>query len=118
MPEFRSNLFQPETISEGTIHRLSLYSRLLATLEGEGTTVVSSREFYQSESISLQLRFGSVGSRLSSFGQFGKRGIIGYEVSGVTLRRAINLSIGILGVHIRRKVALVGVGNSVGTLVK
>jgi redox-sensing transcriptional repressor len=101
MPEFRSNLFQPETISEGTIHRLSLYSRLLATLEGEGTTVVSSRE------LSERINFSATQIRrdLAYFGQFGKRGI-GYEVSA--LRRAIN---GILGVHIRRKVALVGVGN-------
>ena len=101
MTEFRPNPFQPETISEGTIHRLSLYSRLLATLGAEGTTVVSSRE------LSEQINFSATQIRrdLACFGQFGKRGI-GYEVSA--LRRVLS---NILGVHIRRKVALVGVGN-------
>ena len=42
---------------------------------------------------------------LACFGQFGKRGI-GYQISD--LKRAINK---ILGVHLRRKVVLVGVGN-------
>lgn len=101
MPEFRSNSFQSETISEGTIHRLSLYSRLLATLEEEGTTVVSSRDLSERSSFpATQIR-----RDLAYFGQFGKRGI-GYEVCA--LGRSINE---ILGVHVRRKIALVGVGN-------
>ena len=90
-----------ETVPEATINRLSLYSRLLSTLESEGITVVSSKK------LSDLSRFTATQIRrdLACFGQFGKRGI-GYEVS--TLRRAID---GILGVHIRRKVVLVGVGN-------
>lgn len=90
-----------ETVPEATINRLSLYSRLLSTLESEGITVVSSKK------LSDLSRFTATQIRrdLACFGQFGKRGI-GYEVS--TLKRAID---GILGVHIRRKVVLVGVGN-------
>ena len=101
MRESRSNSFQSEAISEGTIHRLSLYSRLLATLEEEGTTVVSSRDL--SERISFPAT--QIRRDLAYFGQFGKRGI-GYEVCA--LGRAINK---ILGVHVCRKIALVGVGN-------
>lgn len=90
-----------ETVPEATINRLSLYSRLLSTLESEGITVVSSKK------LSDLSRFTATQIRrdLACFGQFGKRGI-GYEVP--TLKRAID---GILGVHIRRKVVLVGVGN-------
>ena len=90
-----------ETVPEATINRLSLYSRLLSTLESEGITVVSSKE------LSNLSRFTATQIRrdLACFGQFGKRGI-GYEVA--TLKRAID---GILGVHVRRKVVLVGVGN-------
>lgn len=101
MLESRTSSFQSETISEGTIHRLSLYSRLLATLEEEGTTVVSSRD------LSERINFPATQIRrdLAYFGQFGKRGI-GYEVCA--LGRSINE---ILGVHVRRRIALVGVGN-------
>ena len=101
MSESRSNSFRSEAISEGTIHRLSLYSRLLATLEEEGTTVVSSRDL--SERISFPAT--QIRRDLAYFGQFGRRGI-GYEVCA--LGRAINE---ILGVHVRRNIALVGVGN-------
>ena len=93
--------FHSETVSEGTIHRLSLYARLLETLESEGVNVVSSSEL--SEQINLSAT--QIRRDLACFGQFGKRGI-GYEVTA--LRRAINK---ILGVHVRRKVALIGVGN-------
>lgn len=47
MSGLRSNsqsVFHPETVSDGTIHRLSLYARLLAALEAEGIPVVSSGE--------------------------------------------------------------------------
>ena len=90
-----------ETVPEATINRLSLYSRLLSTLESEGITVVSSKKLSDlSHFTATQIR-----RDLACFGQFGKRGI-GYEVA--TLKRAID---GILGVHVRRKVVLVGVGN-------
>ena len=89
-----------ETVPEATINRLSLYSRLLSTLESESITVVSSKKLSDlSHFTATQIR-----RDLACFGQFGKRGI-GYEVA--TLKRAID---GILGVHVRRKVVLVGVG--------
>jgi redox-sensing transcriptional repressor len=90
-----------ETVPEATINRLSLYSRLLSMLESEGIAVVSSKE------LSDRSHFSATQIRrdLACFGQFGKRGI-GYEVAA--LKRAINE---ILGVHVRRKVILVGVGN-------
>ena len=91
----------PEAVSEGTVNRLSLYSRLLTVLEAEGLTVISSKE------LSDRMHFTATQIRrdLACFGQFGKRGI-GYQISD--LKRAINK---ILGVHLRRKVVLVGVGN-------
>ena len=91
----------PEAVSEGTVNRLSLYSRLLAVLEAEGLTVISSKEL----SDRMQLTATQIRRDLACFGQFGKRGI-GYQISD--LKRAINK---ILGVHLRRKVVLVGVGN-------
>ena len=90
-----------ENISEATINRLSLYSRLLATLELEGVTVVSSKDLSgRTDFTATQIR-----RDLACFGQFGKRGI-GYEVAA--LKRAVDK---ILGVHVPRKVALIGVGN-------
>ena len=91
----------PEAVSEGTVNRLSLYSRLLAVLEAEGLTVISSKEL----SDRMQFTATQIRRDLACFGQFGKRGI-GYQISD--LKRAINK---ILGVHLRRKVVLVGVGN-------
>jgi redox-sensing transcriptional repressor len=91
----------PEHISEATINRLSLYSRLLAALEQEGVAVVSSKELSdRADFTATQIR-----RDLACFGQFGKRGI-GYEVAA--LKQDISK---ILGVHVRRKAALVGVGN-------
>ena len=90
-----------EAVSEGTVNRLSLYSRLLAVLEAEGLTVTSSKEL----SDRMQFTATQIRRDLACFGQFGKRGI-GYQISD--LKRAIDK---ILGVHLRRKVALVGVGN-------
>jgi len=88
-------------ISEVTINRLSLYTRVLDALEREGISVVSSKHLSERTSFTAtQIR-----RDLAYFGQFGRRGI-GYEVAA--LKRAINE---ILGVHVRRKVALVGVGN-------
>ena len=91
----------PDAVSEGTVTRLSLYSRLLTVLEAEGLTVISSKEL----SDRMQFTATQIRRDLACFGQFGKRGI-GYQISD--LKRAINK---ILGVHLRRKVVLVGVGN-------
>ena len=90
-----------ENISQATINRLSLYSRLLAALVIEGITVVSSKELSErTDFTATQIR-----RDLAYFGQFGKRGI-GYEVAA--LKQAVDK---ILGVHVPRKVALIGVGN-------
>ena len=61
----------PEAVSEGTVNRLSLYSRLLSVLEAEGLTVISSKE------LSDRMHFTATQIRrdLACFGQFGKRGI-------------------------------------------
>ena len=91
----------PDAVSEGTVIRLSLYSRLLTVLEAEGLTVISSKEL----SDRMQFTATQIRRDLACFGQFGKRGI-GYQISD--LKRAINK---ILGVHLHRKVVLVGVGN-------
>ena len=91
----------PDAVSEGTVIRLSLYSRLLTVLEAEGLTVISSKEL----SDRMQFTATQIRRDLACFGQFGKRGI-GYQISD--LKRVINK---ILGVHLRRKVVLVGVGN-------
>ena len=91
----------PDAVSEGTVTRLSLYSRLLTVLEAEGLTVISAKEL----SDRMQFTATQIRRDLACFGQFGKRGI-GYQISD--LKRAINK---ILGVHLRRKVVLVGVGN-------
>jgi redox-sensing transcriptional repressor len=104
MSEFRSDsrfILNYGDISEATINRLSSYSRLLATLEAEGIIVVSSKE------LSNRIDFSATQIRrdLACFGQFGKRGI-GYEVAA--LKQAINE---ILGIHVHRQVALIGVGN-------
>ena len=80
----------PDAVSEGTVIRLSLYSRLLTVLEAEGLTVISSKEL----SDRMQFTATQIRRDLACFGQFGKRGINK-----------------ILGVHLRRKVVLVGVGN-------
>ena len=78
-----------ENISEATINRLSLYSRLLASLVIEGVTVVSSKELSErTDFTATQIR-----RDLAYFGQFGKRGI-GYEVAA--LKGAVDK---ILGVH-------------------
>jgi len=90
-----------EAVSEWTVNRLSLYSRLLATLDTEGLTVVSSKELAER----IHFTATQIRKDLACFGQFGKRGI-GYEI--FNLRRAINE---ILGVHLRRKVVLIGVVN-------
>lgn len=88
-------------ISEATINRLSLYSRLLASLVTEGVTVVSSKQLSErTDFTATQIR-----RDLAYFGQFGKRGI-GYEVAA--LKGAVDK---ILGVHVPRKVVLIGVGN-------
>ncbi|MEP0829473.1 MAG: redox-sensing transcriptional repressor Rex [bacterium] len=94
-------------ISESTIHRLSLYYRLLSVLEKENKETVSSKELAKRE----KLTPAQVRKDLSFFGSFGTRGL-GYPVS--ELKRRIGE---ILGLDRQWNVALIGVGNIGSALV-
>lgn len=87
-------------VSESTVGRLSIYLRLLAELEREGVSTLSSED--------LARRCGTTAAQvrkdLSFFGTFGKRGL-GYNVPElVAALRSI------LGLSRRWRVALVGTG--------
>jgi redox-sensing transcriptional repressor len=94
-------------ISESTIHRLSLYYRVLSILEKENYETVSSKELAKRE----KLTPAQVRKDLSFFGSFGTRGL-GYPVS--ELKRQIA---DILGLNRQWNVALIGVGNIGSALV-
>jgi redox-sensing transcriptional repressor len=94
-------------ISESTIHRLSLYYRILSILEKENFETVSSRELARRE----KLTPAQVRKDLSFFGSFGTRGL-GYPVNELKKRIA-----NILGLDRVWNVALVGVGNIGSALV-
>lgn len=94
-------------ISESTIHRLSLYYRVLSVLEKENKQTVSSKELAKRE----KLTPAQVRKDLSFFGSFGTRGL-GYPVS--ELKKQIG---DILGINRGWNVALVGVGNIGSALV-
>lgn len=94
-------------ISESTIHRLSLYFRILSILEKENFETVSSKELARRE----KLTPAQVRKDLSFFGSFGTRGL-GYPVSELKKRIA-----NILGLDRVWNVALVGVGNIGSALV-
>jgi len=94
-------------ISESTIHRLSLYYRILSVLEKENRETVSSKELAKRE----KLTPAQVRKDLSFFGSFGTRGL-GYPVN--ELKRRISE---ILGLNRTWNVALVGVGNIGSALV-
>ncbi len=88
-------------ISDYTVRRLSVYYRILETLEHQGTDVVSSAALADlAGTNSAQIR-----KDLSYFGNFGKRGR-GYRVE--MLKNEIKT---ILGLHRRWKVVLAGAGN-------
>lgn len=88
-------------ISDSTIHRLSLYHRLLGELESKATKTVSSKQLADL----LRLTPAQVRKDLSFFGAFGTRGL-GYPVAD--LRKKIAA---IMGLNRRWKVAVIGVGN-------
>lgn len=88
-------------ISDSTIHRLSLYHRLLGELESDGTKTVSSKQLAGLQ----RLTPAQVRKDLSFFGAFGTRGL-GYSVSD--LRKKIAE---IIGLDRRWNVAVIGVGN-------
>src|SRR5215213_217076 len=87
-------------ISESTVRRLSSYLRLLQEADARRQETISSEELAErGGTTSAQVR-----KDLSFFGSFGKRGL-GYSVP--ELLREIE---GILGLHRRWRVALVGAG--------
>jgi len=94
-------------ISESTIHRLSIYYRVLSILEKENYETVSSKELARRE----KLTPAQVRKDLSFFGSFGTRGL-GYPVSELKERIAQ-----ILGLNKIWNVALIGVGNIGSALV-
>ncbi|OGC77696.1 MAG: redox-sensing transcriptional repressor Rex [candidate division Zixibacteria bacterium RBG_16_50_21] len=93
--------------SDSTIHRLSVYYRVLQSVEKEGYHTVSSKELAKRE----KLTPAQVRKDLSFFGSFGTRGL-GYPVR--ELREKIAK---ILGLDRTWNVALVGVGNIGSALV-
>lgn len=94
--------------SESSVRRLSKYYRTVVAAQKRGVTHLSSRELAEQNGVtSAQVR-----KDLSSFGNFGKRGL-GYPVGG--LREAIA---GIMGLDRRWPVVLVGVGNIGSALLK
>jgi len=94
-------------ISESTIHRLSLYYRILSIMEKENYETVSSKELAKRE----KLTPAQVRKDLSFFGSFGTRGL-GYPVGELKKRIAK-----ILGLDRIWNVAVVGVGNIGSALV-
>jgi redox-sensing transcriptional repressor len=94
-------------VSESTIHRLSLYYRVLSLLEKENYETVSSRELAKRE----KLTPAQVRKDLSFFGSFGTRGL-GYPVDELKSKIA-----SILGIDRTWRVALIGVGNIGSALV-
>jgi redox-sensing transcriptional repressor len=94
-------------ISESTIHRLSIYYRVLSILEKENYETVSSKELARRE----KLTPAQVRKDLSFFGSFGTRGL-GYPVTELKERIAQ-----ILGLNKIWNVALIGVGNIGSALV-
>ncbi|HJM43853.1 MAG: redox-sensing transcriptional repressor Rex [Nitrospinota bacterium] len=92
---------EPEHIPEATVHRLSIYGRVLHLMDGEGLSIVSSA--------TLASRCGfnpaQIRKDLAYFGGFGIRGL-GYRVR--ELRDALRRILGVVRVW---RVALVGAGN-------
>ncbi|HHM01762.1 MAG TPA: redox-sensing transcriptional repressor Rex [Caldithrix abyssi] len=88
-------------ISGSTVTRLSQYYRILNDLIENNVETVSSSEIAQINSITA----AQVRKDLSFFGSFGKRGL------GYNTRELRNTIAGILGLHKKWNVALVGFGN-------
>jgi len=94
-------------VSESTIRRLSLYLRVLWTLEKEGASTVSSKELASRE----KLTPAQVRKDLSLFGSFGTSGL-GYRVKELRAQIAA-----ILGIDRIWYVGVFGVGNIGSALV-
>ena len=95
-------------IADSTVHRLSLYLRLLEEFAAHGASTVSSA--------ALAARGGTTSAQvrkdLSFFGSFGKRGL-GYPVAAL-----IDQLGGILGLNRRYRVVVIGAGKIGSALVQ
>ncbi|VBB06330.1 Hypothetical protein LUCI_1561 [Lucifera butyrica] len=88
-------------ISKATIDRLPLYFRTLRTLQEEGAEIISSEELGRRIGVTPE----QIRKDLSSFGEFGKKGV-GYYV------RELMRNVGeILGLHRNWNIAIVGLGH-------
>lgn len=96
-----SKSMKTEKISELTTNRLSVYLRCLNELAASGVEAVSSKTMAEQ----FNLNSAQIRKDLAYFGEFGVRGV-GYNVE--ELRRQL---IEILGLTVKRKVAIVGLGN-------
>jgi len=97
----RSVAADSRTVPEATVARLATYLRVLGALTDRSHTTVSSEELAAAAGVnSAKLR-----KDLSYLGSYGIRGV-GYDVRTLTDEIAR-----ILGVTVRRAVALIGVGN-------
>ena len=90
-----------EKVSEFTVYRLSIYLRCLDQLAAAGVTTVSS----QTMARQFQLNSAQIRKDLTSFGEFGVRGV-GYNVA--ELRQHLKR---ILGLENQYRVGIVGAGN-------
>lgn len=90
-----------EKISELTTNRLSVYLRCLNELAASGVEAVSSKTMADQ----FNLNSAQIRKDLACFGEFGVRGV-GYNVEELR-----NHLVKILGLAIKRKVAIVGLGN-------
>ena len=90
-----------EKISELTTNRLSVYLRCLNELAASGVEAVSSKMMADR----FNLNSAQIRKDLAYFGEFGVRGV-GYNVEELR-----NHLVKILGLTVKRKVAIVGLGN-------
>lgn len=96
-----SNSMKTEKISELTTNRLSVYLRCLNELATSGVEAISSKMMADQ----FNLNSAQIRKDLAYFGEFGVRGV-GYNVQELR-----NQLIEILGLTVKRKVAIVGLGN-------
>lgn len=90
-----------EKISELTTNRLSVYLRCLNELTAAGVEAISSKTMADQ----FNLNSAQIRKDLAYFGEFGVRGV-GYNVEELR-----NHLIKILGLTVKRKAAIVGLGN-------
>lgn len=90
-----------EKISELTTNRLSVYLRCLNELAAAGVEAISSKAMAEQ----FNLNSAQIRKDLAYFGEFGVRGV-GYNVEELR-----NHLVKILGLTVKRKAAIVGLGN-------